>query len=60
MSDASQSMEFIRRGYKVVVPKTEEPWCLHDCGFVDLSHCEKERRKYAVEYLMENQREKKN
>lgn len=50
--DASQSMEFIKHGYKVVVPKMEEPWCLHDCGFLDLSRYEESRVKYVQEYLI--------
>ena len=49
--DCSQSMEFIRRGYKVVVPRMEEPWCVHDCGFVNLSNYEEERVKFVKEYL---------
>ena len=49
--DASQSMEFIMAGYKVVVPKMDEPWCLHDCGFLDLSRYEESRQKYVQEYL---------
>lgn len=52
--DASQGMEFIRHGYKVVVPKMEEPWCVHDSGFCSMWHYEEERRKYVREYL-ENQ-----
>lgn len=49
--DASQSMEFIRHGYKVVVPKMETPWCVHDCGFINLGNYEEERRKFVQEYL---------
>ena len=49
--DASQSMEFIRHGYKVVIPKMEEPWCLHDCGYLNMDHYEEEREKYVKEYL---------
>lgn len=30
--DVSQCMEFIRNGYKVVIPKQENPWVIHDCG----------------------------
>ncbi len=50
--DASQSMEFIRRGYKVVVPHMDEPWCVHDCGFINLKNYEGERVKYVQEYLV--------
>lgn len=30
--DISQSREFINAGYKVVIPKQEKPWVLHNCG----------------------------
>lgn len=30
--DISQSFEFRRKGYKIVVPKQHYPWCLHDDG----------------------------
>lgn len=30
--DISASLEFARRGYEVVVPHCERPWCLHCCG----------------------------
>ncbi|MDE7132448.1 MAG: glycosyltransferase family protein [Lachnospiraceae bacterium] len=49
--DCSQSMEFMRHGYKVVVPKTEEPWCVHDCGFINLKDYNGEREKFVREYL---------
>ncbi|WP_053956726.1 glycosyltransferase family protein [Inediibacterium massiliense] len=29
--DISQSMEFIKAGYDVVVPKMEKVWCVHNC-----------------------------
>lgn len=49
--DCSQSMEFIRHGYKVVVPKTELPWCVHDCGFLNMENYDEERQKFVAEYL---------
>lgn len=51
--DCSQSMEFIRRGYKVVVPDMKAPWCVHDCGFINLKSYDAEREKYVKEYLTE-------
>lgn len=48
--DASQSKEFIRAGYKVVVPNMETPWCIHDDGFMDLKNYYNQRRKYIEEY----------
>lgn len=50
--DCSQSMEFIRRGYKVVVPYMDEPWCVHDCGLNSMWNYEGERRKFVAEYLV--------
>lgn len=48
--DCSQSMEFIRKGYKVVVPAMKKPWCVHDCGFMNLEKYEGERIKFLKEY----------
>lgn len=36
--DISQSIEFQNRGYKVIIPKQVEPWCIHDCGIVKISN----------------------
>ena len=30
--DISQSKEFARAGYKIVVPRQDEPWVMHACG----------------------------
>ena len=49
--DCSQSMEFIRHGYQVVVPSMREPWCVHDCGFVNLQDYDVEKEKFVAEYL---------
>lgn len=51
--DCSQSMEFIQHGYRVVVPQTELPWCLHDCGFLNLDNYDEERKKFVEEYLVD-------
>lgn len=48
--DCSQSQEFIRQGYKVVVPAMKEPWCVHDCGLMNLRNYEEERLKFLKEY----------
>ncbi len=48
--DVSQSLEFIRCGYKVVVPGTEKPWCIHNSGRVDLKNYYIERKKAIKEY----------
>lgn len=49
--DCSQSMEFIKAGYRVVIPRMKKPWCVHDCGFVNLSNYDSEREKFILEYL---------
>ena len=49
--DCSQSMEFTRKGYRVVVPIMTVPWCVHDCGFVNLERYDDERKKFVEEYL---------
>lgn len=33
--DASQSMEFLRAGYQVVIPRQDTPWCYHDNDITD-------------------------
>ncbi|MCI8530767.1 MAG: hypothetical protein HFH82_16840 [Lachnospiraceae bacterium] len=48
--DVSQSFEFRRKGYRVVVPAMEEPWCIHDDGFLNLSNYYNERKKFLAEY----------
>ncbi|MCI9464234.1 MAG: hypothetical protein HFI48_10180 [Lachnospiraceae bacterium] len=48
--DCSQCQEFIRRGYKVVVPQMSAPWCVHDCGLMNLACYEEERQKFLKEY----------
>lgn len=51
--DASHSLEFIKRGHKVVVPKQETPWCVHDCGVIHLGKAyDKEREKFCQTYLI--------
>lgn len=49
--DVSQSFEYRKRGYKVVVPYQEKPWVLHDCGFVNMTEYEKNRKKILSEYM---------
>lgn len=43
--DSAHSMEFIQAGYKVVVPRQCEPWCVHDCGVANISNGYEEFRK---------------
>lgn len=50
--DVSQSFEFRRAGYQVVVPCTEEPWVIHDEGFMKLQSYYQERKVFVKEYLL--------
>ena len=36
--DISQCLEFILAGYKVIVPDQKTPWCIHDCGLVNIKN----------------------
>ncbi|QXM06349.1 glycosyltransferase [Crassaminicella indica] len=52
--DASQSIEFIKAGYKVAIPKQSKPWCIHDCGIVNVNNgYEKYRKIFLDEYAKE-------
>lgn len=49
--DISQSLEFKRAGYKVVVPKQEGSfWCLHDCGISKMGGYDRAREIILKEY----------
>lgn len=48
--DVSQSFEFRKKGYRVVVPDMKSPWCMHDDGFMKMLHYENERLKFLTEY----------
>lgn len=48
--DISQSMEFRRKGYKVVIPYQTDYWCMHDCGHSKLINYDKYREKFLDEY----------
>ena len=48
--DGSQSMEFWKAGYSVVVPYMERPWCLHDNDILHLQDYETWRRVFETEY----------
>lgn len=48
--DCSQSIEFWKAGYKVVVPHMDQPWCLHDNDIVNLENYDKWHRIFVDEY----------
>lgn len=52
--DVSQSFEFMRKGYNVVVPEQSKPWGIHECGIANISNGFNEyRKKFIIEYLNE-------
>ncbi|NYE56885.1 glycosyltransferase [Carboxydothermus ferrireducens] len=51
--DISQCMEFAKRGYKIVIPKQTKPWCVHDCGIIEIKNdYEKYRKVFLDEYSL--------
>ena len=48
--DVSQSYEFIKAGYKVVVPGQNPEWYIHDCGIINLMNYSDERKKFLKYY----------
>jgi len=49
--DLSQSIEFVRKGLNVVVPKQETAWCTHDCGYVNTANgFDEYRNKFLDNY----------
>lgn len=51
--DSSQSMEFIKSGYKVVIPRQEQPWCIHECGVTGLSNGYHQYRQIFVDHYLQ-------
>ncbi len=51
--DYSQSIEFLKSGYKVVTPNIDKTWVMHDCGLVNLDLMDdyyKYNKIYVKEY----------
>ena len=48
--DISQSMEFQRKGFKVVVPIQQVPWCYHDGRIMNLKNYDEYRKIGMKEY----------
>ena len=50
--DISQSFEFKKAGYNIVIPYQSTSWVIHDCGYSNLSNYDK-NRKLMFEYYPE-------
>ncbi|MFA7573736.1 MAG: glycosyltransferase, partial [Lutispora sp.] len=57
--DLSQSVEFIKAGYEVVVPRQEKPWVIHDSGIANMENGYEEYRKvFMNKYLCAKENKK--
>lgn len=52
--DVSQCMEMRRAGYKVVVPRQEKPWAVHDDGFLNMKEYKNWQKVFLKEYKAED------
>lgn len=48
--DISQSVEFQKHSLKVVIPRMDSCWCLHDCGASAFKNYEKNREIFCTAY----------
>lgn len=48
--DISQSMEFLKNNYKIVVPDFEKPWVLHDHGILNYENYDHWKDVFFKEY----------
>jgi hypothetical protein len=48
--DVSQCVEFSKAGYQVGVVSQPHVWCLHDCGWSNMSRYDKYRKIFCGEY----------
>ncbi|MGG3738365.1 glycosyltransferase [Aeribacillus pallidus] len=52
--DLSQCQEFLLAGYDVGVVRQNEPWCVHDCGIVNVKNGFDDYRKKFIDVYGEN------
>ncbi len=48
--DASQCMEMIKQGHKIIIPYQQHAWCLHECGWSDVTDYMKYSNIFRNEY----------
>lgn len=54
--DASQSMEFRKKGYNILIPYMETPWIYHDFGVPSMGNYDHYKEIFVNEYLKGNKR----
>lgn len=48
--DISQSLEFGKAGYEIWIPAQRHPWCIHDCGYLNLTGYDDAQEKFLEIY----------
>lgn len=48
--DRSQCCEFLRAGYRIMVPTQRKALCLHDCGTLDLTGYGSAHKEFLIHY----------
>lgn len=48
--DFSQSIEFAKQGYKILVPAQKEPWSIHDCGYLNVMRYDENQTRFLNVY----------
>lgn len=48
--DISQSLEYWNRGYEIWIPAQHEPWCIHDCGYLNLTRYDEAQEEFLKVY----------
>ena len=48
--DVSQSFEFRKAGYNIIIPPADTPWCFHDDGIMNLTNYNKNRKLFREYY----------
>ncbi len=49
--DASQSMEFTKRGYEIIIPEQKVAWCMHDFGRINWDNYDAARQIFVANYI---------
>ena len=48
--DISQSFEFRKAGYNIIIPPSDTPWCFHDDGIMNLTNYNENRKLFREYY----------
>lgn len=48
--DISMSLEYQQEGYEVWIPAQDQPWCIHDCGYLNLLDYDRAQEEFLRAY----------